>query len=181
MAVEAGHAARSAVDEVDRLVHAFDRRADASVASRLDALLDLERLTDPRIVPFLIHVLADPLQPTEVRVHIVKRLRNGRLTSVERQSVVNALQPLLTSPTGMTLRLQAALALAEFSDIDGVTLALGELALDEGEPLDLRYSAFTSLQRAGATSECVRVLRRLSRDDALGQSARAMLAVWKLG
>jgi hypothetical protein len=78
----------------------------------------------------------------------------------------------------MSLRLQASLALAEFTDLGGVTTALGELALDGNEPLDLRYSAFTSLQRAGGTAECIRLLQVLPTDDALGLSAKAVLAIW---
>jgi hypothetical protein len=44
------------------------------------------------------------------------------------------------------LRLQAALALAEFTDFEGVPTTLGSLALDAAEPIDLRHSAFTSLE-----------------------------------
>src|SRR5229473_2157715 len=80
--------------------------------------------------------------------------------------------------SSVDLRLQAALALGEFTDISGVLSALASLALEPEELLDLRYSAFTSLERAGPTPECLNVLRQLSNDEMLGSSAQSALARW---
>jgi len=51
---------------------------------------------------------------------------------------------------------------------------------DPGETIDVRYSAFTSLQRAGPTAKCVAILRQLSADGILGRSARSLLSLWRL-
>jgi hypothetical protein len=150
----------------------------ASSASKLDLLMDLERLDDPRIVPFLVGVLADESQPMEVRIHLVRRLRNGRLASEERLLVAPVLGRLLQREQALELRLQAALALGELIDVGGVVAALGTLALASDEPIDLRYSAFTSVQRAGPTPECVALLRSLSRDETFGRAALDVLALW---
>jgi hypothetical protein len=77
------------------------------------------------------------------------------------------------------LRLQAALVLGEFTDIPGTLAALGTTALAE-EPVDLRYAAFTSLERAGPAAECVALLRQLSGDETLGRSARSVLSAWRV-
>jgi len=168
------------MDDVERLIEAFRARSTWSVLSKLDALLDLEQLDDRRIVPFLLHVLADQREPTEVRIHVLKRLRNGRLQPAERQSVAEAVLMVLSDRSSPDLRLQAVLALAEFTSINGVLATLGSLALDPGETIDVRYSAFTSLQRAGSTPECVALLRQLSEDATLGRSARSLLSLWGL-
>src|SRR5258707_9669874 len=144
------------MDDVERLIEAFRVRSTWSVLSKLDALLDLEQLDDPRIVPFLLYVLADQREPTEVRIHVLKRLRNGGLQAEERQSVAEAVLMVLSDRSSPDLRLQAVLALAEFTNIDGVPATLGSLALDAGETIDVRYSAFTSLQRAGPTASASR-------------------------
>ena len=47
----------------------------------------------------------------------------------------------LSERSSPDLRLQAVLALAEFTPIDGVPAALGSMALDPGETIDVRYSA----------------------------------------
>ena len=168
------------MDEVEQLIGTFRARATSGPASKLDVLMDLERLRDPRIVPFLVQVLSDRDEAAEVRIHVVKRLRNGRLASEERGAVALAIVAVLGPGSSPDLRLQSALALAEFTDIDGVVRILGSLALDVREPIDLRYSAFTSLERAGPAVKCVEFLRQLSVDETLGRSARSLLSTWQL-
>ena len=169
------------MDDVEQLIQAFSTRgAMKSSGRKLDLLMDLERLGDSRVVAFLLQVLEDPAEPLEVRVHVLKRLRNGPLTADERCTVAGALGELMVRGSSIDLRLQAALALGEFIDITGVLTALGSLALEPQELLDLRYSAFTSLERAGPTPECVNLLRQLSSDEMLGRSAQSALARWHL-
>src|SRR5713226_7408962 len=168
------------MDDVNRLIEAFKTRATWSLMSKLDALMDLEQIDDPRIVPFLVEVLVDAGESTEVRINVLRQLRNGRLQPLQRQSVAEAVLQVVSDRSSPDLRLQAVLALAEFTDIDGVTATLGGLPLDPGETINVRYSAFTSLQRAGATTECVALLRQLSADELLGRSARGVLLSWQL-
>jgi len=151
-----------------------------SAAAKLDVLMDLERLRDGRVVTFLMQVLTDPGEPSEVRMRVLKHLRDGPLTADERSTVAGGLVEVLSNGSSVDLRLQAALALGEFIDITGVLTALGSLALEPQELLDLRYSAFTSLERAGPTPECVNLVRQLSHDEMLGRSARSTLGRWHL-
>jgi hypothetical protein len=169
------------MDDVERLIQAFSARgATSSTASKLDVLMDLERLRDGRVVSFLLQVLGNAGEPPEARMHVLKRLRNGPLTANERSSVASALGELMLHGCRIDLRLEAALGLGEFTDIPGVPTALGSLALEPQELLDLRYSAFISLERAGPTPECVNLLRQLSDDEMLGRSAQSALARWHL-
>jgi hypothetical protein len=166
-------------DEVDRLMQAFiDLGAAASSTSKLDILMDLERLDDPRIVPFLVGELADESQPTEVRTHLVRRLRNGRLTPDERRLVALVMCQILGRNGDLDLRLQTAIGLGELTDVEGVLAALGTLALAPDEPIDLRYSVFTSMQRAGPTPDCVALLQALTHDPTFGLAAANVLATW---
>jgi PBS lyase HEAT-like repeat-containing protein len=168
------------MDEVERLIEAFRARATSGATSRLDVLMDLGRLRDPRVVPFLLQVLGDSEEAAEVRIHVIKRLRNGRLALNERRAVALTMIQVLRDGSSSDLRLQSALALAEFTDLEGVVQMLGSIALDVREAIDLRYSAFTSLERAGPTAECVEILRQLSVDETLGRSARSLLSTWQL-
>src|ERR1700680_1560793 len=162
------------MDDVERVIEAFETRPTWSVMSKLDALMDLEQIDDPRIVPFLVQVLVDQREPTEVRINVLKQLRNGPLQPLQRQPVAKAVLQVVSDRSSPDLRLQAVLALAEFTEVDGVPATLGGLTLDPGETINVRYSAFTSLQRAGATTECVATLRQLSADELLGRSARSV-------
>src|SRR5262249_58624883 len=124
----------------------------SSARSTLGALLALARLGAPRIVPFRRAVRAARREPTPVRIRVLKRLRSGHRLPGDRPAVAEAILRVVSDRCGPDLRLQAVLALAEFTDAEGVPTALGALALDPNEPIDLRYAAFTSLQRAGPTA-----------------------------
>ena len=50
--------------------------------------------------------------------------------------------------------------------------ALTALSLAHDETIDLRYAAFTSIERAGPTPQSIAVLRQIAHDDALGDSPR---------
>ena len=76
--------------------------------------MDLERLRDERVVSFLLRVMADPGESSELRIHVLKRLRSRRLTADERSAVPGALGELMLRDGSIDLQLQAALALGEF-------------------------------------------------------------------
>jgi hypothetical protein len=167
------------MDKADELMEVFRARAASAVSSKLDVLMDLERLGDERIVPFLLHVLADEHEPIEVRLHVLRRLTARPFIPGRRLLVAEAVRHVAADRPSPCLRLKAALALAEFADITSVVTTLGGLALDPDELIDLRYSAFTSLQRAGPTAECVALVQQLSADETLGGCARSLLSLWR--
>jgi HEAT repeat protein len=171
------------MDRVELLIETFRAPCDSSVTSKLNALMDLERLGDPRVIPFLLDLLTDEQEPEEVRLHALKRVRDGSFMNINdlREPVASAILRVVRDQSHPRLRLHAALALAEFTDVEGVPRALGTMALDRNAPLDVRYSAFTSLERAGPTPECAACLRQLLADDALGVSARTLLSLWGVG
>ena len=72
------------MDNVERLSNAFNPPPNCSVDSRLDALMDLGHLHDPRVVVFLLQVLADRREPSAVRADVLKRLRDGDLIAAHR-------------------------------------------------------------------------------------------------
>jgi hypothetical protein len=57
---------------------------------------------------------------------------------------------------------------------------LSAVCLAQDESLDLRYAAFTSLERAGPTPESIALLRQISRDETLGSSASSVLLAWHI-
>jgi hypothetical protein len=170
------------MDELERLVDVYRLRASASVASKLDVLMDLERIRDPRVVPFLLGVLRNSGESEEVRIYVLKQLRSGDglLVPPDRPGVARAIGDVLSDRSTSDLRLQAALALGQFTNVAGVLSTLKTVASSPAESIDLRYAAFTSLERAGPTPECIELLRELSRDETLGRSAQSVLSTWRV-
>jgi hypothetical protein len=168
------------MNELERLIEAFSAEPTATVFRKLDVLLDLAQLRDLRPVPFLLRALRDRKEPLEVRMRIIRLLRAVRCSADARAAVGRELSELLVDRASSDLRVAAALTLADFTDMPGVASALAAVALDPSDALDLRYSAFTSLERVGPTSACAVLLRRLAADEALGPSARSLLVRWQL-
>jgi hypothetical protein len=167
------------MDELDRLVNLYHSRASSSVKSRLDVMLDIERLRDARVVPFLLGVVADRHESADVRIYVVRRMRF--IPPTDRPLVAEAIGDVLTDESDAQLRLQAALTLGDFTDIDGVLSRLTALSLAGDESIDLRYAAFTSIERAGPTPECIALMRQIGSDEALGGAARSVLSAWRVG
>jgi hypothetical protein len=91
-------------------------------------------------VPFLLKILMEAHESESVRIHVLKQLRNGDglLVPADRPGVANAISDVLADSSNTQLRLEAALALGAFSEIDGALELLGNLALAPDESIDLR-------------------------------------------
>jgi hypothetical protein len=167
------------MDEVDDLIQAFGSRGKRDQSLwKLDVLLDLGRLDDPRVVRFLAAVVTDADEPLDVRSEALGCLREIARSPSDRVLAAAAGLTAMAPASDSRIRLRAAIVLGDFVDVDGVLSALGTLAAAESEPTELRYNAYTSLQRAGPTTACVEILRSLCADEAFGQSARALMASW---
>jgi hypothetical protein len=165
---------------VDELIQAFrnvEPRGDA--VQKLDVLLDIERGDEPRVLGFLLGVLGDPDEPELVRVDVSRRLGDAVLSADQRGQVGRAVSELAAhEPGDGRLRLEAVLALARFTDVDGVVDALRAVLLDAAAPCELRYYAFTALHSAGPTTEIVELLHRLLMDEEFGRCAQGLLDEW---
>ena len=170
------------MDEFEPLVDAYRTRAPSSVASRLSVLMDLERSGDPRVVSFLLSVLADPHETEKVRIYVLKQLRNARglVAPADRLGAAIAACDALVASSDADLGIQAALTLGDFTDIGVVLSRLTAICLAEHESIDLRYAAFTSLERAGPTRECIALLRQITADETLGLLAQSVLSAWHI-
>ena len=168
------------MDELERLVDLYRTREASSARSKLDVLMDLERIRDPRVVAFLLRVLGDRQERDEVRIHIVRQLRNdsGIVVPFDRPVVSRALVEVLSETSVDNLRVQAALVLGDFTEMECVLPALAALSLAHDQSIDLRYAAFTSIERAGPTPQSIAVMQQIALDDALGSAARSVLWAW---
>jgi HEAT repeat protein len=149
------------MDELERLVDAYQVRGSATVRSKLSVLMHLKRIRDPRVVPFLLKVLEDAGEVEQVRIYVLKQLRNGDglLVPADRGPVAKAIADVLDHGATAERRLEAALALGEFTQVDGVLARLGAVCLTHDESIDLRYAAFTSLERARPMPDYIALLR----------------------
>jgi hypothetical protein len=168
------------LDEVGRLLRQVGD-PNVETAWRLDVLLDLGRVEDPRIAAVLLGVLSDSSEPNSVRLAVLRHLRDRGHTRVPRARAAETFCRLVLDQltTNLGLRVHAALALGDYTDLPHVVADLGAVCADATGSFDLRYAAFTSLQRAGPVPDCIALLRQISDDETLGQAARNILASWR--
>jgi hypothetical protein len=171
------------MDELQRLIDAYPTQAAASVRSRLNVLMTVEQIHDPRVLPFQLSVLEDRREAEEVRIYVLQQLRGAArlLRPSDRVRVAKAAGNVLADTSGPELRLQAALALGDLVDVAGILAGLNRVCLAQDESIDLRYAAFTSIERAGPTPKCIALLRHMTADETLGLSARSVLSAWHVG
>ena len=107
------------MDVAERLIATFRGRPSAPVRAKVDTLLELEFVVHPRVVSFFLEVLADREEPIPVRIYVLRHIRNKQLGHGFRAAVAEAMLRILTDRSVPHLRLQAALALAGFTDVEG--------------------------------------------------------------
>jgi hypothetical protein len=107
-------------------------------------------------------------------------LPSRRYVSSLTRAGARALIDVLTDTSSVEVRLQAALALADFTQIGTVLSSLTSVSLTRDESIDLRYAAFTSIERPGATPEAIASLREIVRDETMGDAARSVLSAWQV-
>jgi hypothetical protein len=167
------------MDKVDTLLQAFGSHGKLNQSLwKLDVLLDLGRLVDPRVVQFLAAVVTDVDEPPDVRSEALSCLRETAECPSDRVVAANAALAALAAGSDSRLRLRAAIVLGDFVGLEGVLSALGTVTTGEAEPTELRYTAYTSLQRAGPTTACLAILGSLAEDEMFGSSARSLMASW---
>ena len=54
------------MDQLERLIQAYQLRLSASSLSKLDVLMDIERIHDDHVVPFLLTILGDSEESEDV-------------------------------------------------------------------------------------------------------------------
>jgi hypothetical protein len=172
------------MDDVARLIATFGARGRRGQSAwKLDVLMDLGRLDDGRVRTFLAAIVMDRDEPADVRQDALRRLRDLAVTGEARALVAQTGVAALTqagSATGaLAFRSQAAIVLGDVVDLDGVLAALGAVAADPQEPIELRYTAFTALERGGPTADCLAILRPLAADEVLGRAVRGLFTSWR--
>ena len=113
---------------------------------------------------------------------MLKQLRNacgvGRLG--DRRQVARAIGDTLLHASHAEIRVHAALLLGEFTETSAELTTLRAICVKQDESIDLRYAAFTSLELAGPTPECIAHLREIASDETIGLSTRRILSAWRI-
>jgi hypothetical protein len=166
-------------DLVADAIARFRAAPDGDEEIPLDVIAQLEEARDPRIVPFLLEVVADlgGLDLARVEVCEVLKLREG-MTAAERTAAAKALATVLFDDEDGDVRNYAAMALSSFFDLPAARAAVERVLLDGREERNVRHNALFAIERSGSSPENTRLLQKLDADPELARSARRILGEW---
>jgi hypothetical protein len=179
--VEVGEAEKT-MDNVERLLELFrstPSTTDTAGSGKVKVVVALEdHLGDPRVLPFLVSVIADRPEYDLARIECIKILHLWPpATATGRQQVGRAIAAALQADDDDLVRQYAAMSLGPYVCEDGVFEALTTAVLLDDD-VEVRYNALAAIEEAGPDTRNVELLRRLTGDLELGTAATRTLHAW---
>jgi HEAT repeat protein len=157
------------MDEVERLLERFRTQPHDFAAE--------DHLGDPRVVPFLVALAADPDAYDLARIEAMKVL--CLWPPDEPLAAGRVMAAVLRDDEDEMVRQYAAMSLGPYAADDAVLDALAAAVLGDDD-VDVRHNALSAVVEAGPDERTVALLSRLaSADDTLlGRSAARTLREW---
>ncbi|HEV2765512.1 MAG TPA: hypothetical protein VGV38_21190 [Pyrinomonadaceae bacterium] len=167
------------MDEVGSLIERFE----AETASRkVSVLRELEeRAGDERVWPFLMKVAADEAEYDLARIEALKimGLKEGEDEEVDRQ-IGQVIQRILAADPDDDVRNYAATAASRYVEVGGVLEELEKIVLDPDEDVDIRWSAFASVEEMGPTNQSKKIMNKALRDEVFKDYTERVLKTWQV-
>ncbi|MEW6127921.1 MAG: hypothetical protein AB1757_12855 [Acidobacteriota bacterium] len=170
------------MDEVGRLISEFKAAkldANGECDEKIDLILELEELEDPRIMPFFLEVIGNENEYDLARIEVLKILKlRDRRSPEEHERIGKAILEVLAKSKDADVRNYAAMALAKYLDVEGANTEAGNLLLNSKTQIDLRHNLFFAFERFGETDDGREVMLKLLQDEEFRQSAARVLGDW---
>lgn len=172
------------MDEVGVLIGRFededtDSLPEIDTSKKVDIVRRLENLTDERVLPFFMRVLASQQEYDLARIEILRILEVRRARDAHEGELIGKLiQRMLSSDPDDDVRNYAAMAISSYMDVKGSLEVVEGIIFNVEEEINLRWNAFTAVERMGPTREGELMLHRLLKDDQFKGSAQRVLSQW---
>lgn len=167
-------------DHVDELIARFRAAVvtGQESAAKIDILLELVRVDDPRVARFLIAVAGDSNEYDLARIQALKTLELREVEAGARDDVVRMISRILQDDEDDEVRSYAARALAGFVDVQGVLEIATGRVLDPDEDDDVRHNAFFAIERSKPTPQAIGAMERCREEAEFRKGASRVLARW---
>ena len=142
----------------------------------------LEDVKDARVLPFFLKVLVDENDYDLARVEIAKILHIRKAKNEkEKQGIAESLMLVLKNSEtddNYLVRQYAAIAIENYSDVEGVFEFASRIILNFDEDINVRYNVLDVFERDGSTERTLKILRELLKDEEFQKTASRILKEW---
>lgn len=149
---------------------------------KVDVIETLEDFEDLRVLPFLLKVLVDENEYDLARVEIAKILEIRKSKNEkEKQEIAQSLMIVLKyseSDDNYLVRQYAAIAIDNYSDVEGVFEFASQIILNPDEDINVRYNVLDVFERDGSTGRTLKIFRELLKDKEFQKTASRILMEW---
>jgi len=171
------------VDRVEQLISGFTHKEQLEgegwvEQNQLNAIIELSRSNDHRVLPFFLEVLQNEMANYLVRIQILKALRSGSHSAEDHFRIGQAVQQVLMFNEDNDVRIYAAETSARYLDVLDTQQIAQRIVLDQEDDEDVRIGVFTALEKLGPTRQTIDLMRELLSDDILAKYAQRVLNDW---
>jgi len=142
----------------------------------------LEDFTDDdRVMHFLLAAVCDEQEYDLARIEILKvfDVKCFRDLTV-RRNLGRAIATVLRKSEEILVRNYAAMAAAQYMDLEEVSDTVAHILLDENEDFDLRWNAFAAIKSDGPSQRSIELLSRLRLEQEFEKSSERVLSEWNV-
>ena len=135
-------------------------RPDASRKPRI--IEELGSDDDPRALKLIVQAASDEAEFDLARIAAFRVLELRRPTAPEeRQEIAEVIARVVKNDSDNDVRNYAAIAAAYYTTVDDVAEQIIRILLDDGENSDLRWNAFTAVEKMGSTAKALDAMRAI--------------------
>lgn len=171
------------MEQVQQLIAAFHNQQQNKkneYPGKMTIIRSLEERDTPEVLTFFLQTVANPQEYDLARMEILKILRLYKSDEQQRQNIAQVLVTIVKEDQDDLVRSYAIMALRNYTGIEQVDDVVERVVTDEDEDEDLRFNAFSVLERIGPNERTRRLLQDLAEDEVLGSAVKRVRKTWNV-
>lgn len=131
---------------------------------KINVILDLEDLTDARVLPFFLNRVVDINEYDLARIEIIKIFAVRENQTNEFELIANAIQRILQQEDDSLVKQWAAQESSRYIENNSLFKALLRVVVDDDEYVGVRHNALCVIQEKGKNADSIKALESVIDD-----------------
>lgn len=174
------------MDEVGHLISTFKEENTKSLdnvdfSRKVRIIMELEGVDDDRVLPFFLETVMNEDEYDLARIEILKILEIRESNDKdEHQKIGHIVKNILMNDPDDDVRNYAAMTVSNFMDVEGVIEQIVKIIFNVEEDINLRWNAFTAVEKMGPTQQSLEILQKCLSEDEFKKSVLLILNRWNI-